>query len=108
MSLKVAIFEDDTDVAELLVEIMEVKDFTAKTFYSLQDDSSWINSDIILGDYRNCIVSFNELKSECLKHNLPLIAISGAETDYSPQLLKPFSIENLQELIDETLKKKAN
>ncbi len=35
MSVKVAIFEDDKDVAELLMEMMESKDFKVTNFYNL-------------------------------------------------------------------------
>ncbi len=102
MSLKVAIFEDDMDVADLLKEMMETKDFDVVTFYNLKD-MNWQNCDIVLGDYRNKIVAFKTLQSECSKRNIPLVAISGADTDYIPQLLKPFSIEDLQSTVLETL-----
>lgn len=102
MSVKVAIFEDDKDVAELLMEMMESKDFKVTNFYNLLD-VGWQTADIILGDYRNKIVSFKSLQSECGKRKIPLIAISGADTDFSPQLIKPFSIEELQETILQTL-----
>lgn len=104
MSLKVAIFEDDRDVAELLKEMMEAKDFDVTNFYNIKD-TGWESSDIILGDFRNKIVSFKSLQAECSKRNIPLIAISGAETDYTPQLIKPFSIEDLQTAVLETLVK---
>lgn len=102
MSVKVAIFEDDKDVAELLMEMMESKDFKVTNFYNLLD-VGWQSADIILGDYRNKIVSFKSLQSECGKRKIPLIAISGADTDFTPQLIKPFSIEELQETILRTL-----
>jgi DNA-binding NtrC family response regulator len=104
MSLKVAIFEDDKDVADLLTEMMQTRDFEVNSFYNLKD-SGWHSCDVILGDYRNKIVSFNTLMAECGKKGIPLIAISGAETEYSPQLIKPFSIEDLQTVILETLSK---
>lgn len=102
MSVKVAIFEDDKDVADLLMEMMESKDFKVTNFYNLLD-VGWQSADIILGDYRNKIVSFKSLQSECGKRKIPLIAISGADTDFTPQLIKPFSIEELQETILQTL-----
>jgi len=102
MSVKVAIFEDDKDVADLLMEMMESKDFKVTNFYNLLD-VGWQSADIILGDYRNKIVSFKSLQSECGKRKIPLIAISGADTDFTPQLIKPFSIEELQETILRTL-----
>ncbi|OYZ18412.1 MAG: hypothetical protein B7Y39_13540 [Bdellovibrio sp. 28-41-41] len=102
MSLTVAIFEDDKDVADLLKEMMETKDFNVMTFYNLKD-MNWQNCDIVLGDYKNKIVAFKTLQSECSKRNIPLLAISGDNTDHLPQLLKPFSIEELQSTILETL-----
>lgn len=104
MSIKVAVFEDDKDVAELLAETMEGPDFSVIPFYSLKD-IGWQTCDVILGDYRNKIVAFKTLQSECLKRNIPLVAISGAETDYTPQLIKPFSPEELQTTISEALTK---
>ena len=104
MSVKVAIFEDDKDVAELLAEMMESKDFSVLPFYNLKD-IGWQTCDVILGDYRNKIVAFKTLQSECSKRNIPLVAISGADTDYAPQLIKPFSLEALQATILETLMK---
>lgn len=104
MSLKVAIFEDDKDVADLLKEMMEMKDFSVTSYYNLKD-KQWSDCDIILGDYRNKIVSFDALKLECHKKGIPLIAISGADTEFSPQLIKPFSIEELQAIILDTLMK---
>lgn len=104
MSLKVAIFEDDKDVADLLKEMMEMKDFSVANYYNLKD-KHWTECDIILGDYRNKIVPFEALKLECHKKGIPLIAISGADTEFSPQLIKPFSIEELQAIILDTLMK---
>lgn len=101
MSLKVAIFEDDRDVADLLTEMLQTKDFQVSCHYNLNDD--WQSCDVILADYRNKIVSFKSIQSESHKKNIPLIAISGAETQYSPQLLKPFSLESLQAVILDTL-----
>lgn len=110
MGLKVAIFEDDKDVADLLKEMMETRDFQVNTYYSLKD-ISWNSNDVVLGDYRNKIVSFSSLQDECAKKNIPLVAISGTDTEYTPQLIKPFSIEELQAVILDTLmknKKSAN
>lgn len=104
MSLKVAIFEDDKDVADLLTEMMQSRDFEVNSYYSLKD-SGWNSCDIVLGDFRNKIVPFKSLQGECLKKNIPIIAISGAETDFVPQLIKPFSIEDLQAIILDTLMK---
>lgn len=104
MSLKVAIFEDDKDVADLLKEMMETRDFEVTSYYNLKD-AGWQSCDVILGDYRNKIVSFKALLNECNKKSIPLIAISGAETEYIPQLIKPFAIEDLQAVILDTLMK---
>lgn len=102
MSLKVTIFEDDIDVAELLKEMMESHDFVVDIVYNLSENS-WHDSDVILGDYRNKIVNFEKLRIECEKKSIPLIAISGAETDFRPQLLKPFLMEDLQASILQSL-----
>ncbi len=102
MPLKVAIFEDDIEIADLLKEMMESKEYTAASYYNFKD-KSWIDSDVVLGDFRNNIIPFPTLKQECLKNGIPLIAISGADTTHTPQLLKPFSIEDLQMIIQETL-----
>lgn len=104
MSLKVAIFEDDKDVADLLKEMMEMKDFSVTSYYNLKD-KQWSDCDVILGDYRNKIVPFEALRIECQRKGIPLIAISGADTEFSPQLIKPFSIEELQAIILDTLMK---
>lgn len=107
MSLKVAIFEDDKDVADLLKEMMETRDFQVTSYYNIKD-AGWQQCDVILGDYRNKIVSFNTLAAESQKKGIPLIAISGAETEYSPQLIKPFAIEDLQAVILETMGNKKS
>ena len=102
MSMKVAIFEDDNDVAQIISEMLEIKDYKVTSYYNFKD-SGWQKSDIVLGDFRNRLVQFEQLKQECKKHGIPLIAISGMETTFRPQLLKPFSPEELQGLILETL-----
>ncbi len=98
MSLKVCIFEDDIDVAELLKDMLEDKHFEVHQIYKMTD-TQWQDSDVILGDYRNQIVKFELLKKECADLGIPLIAISGAKTQHKPQLLKPFLIEDLQSAI---------
>ncbi len=95
MSLRVAIFEDDKDLADILKITMEEKDYIVDSYYSLKDDK-WRQSDIVLGDFRNEIINFNDLKIECQKVNIPLIAISGMATAYRPQVLKPFLLEDIQ------------
>lgn len=102
MSLKITIFEDDIDVAELLKEMMESHNFQVNLSYNLKE-TAWTDSDVVLGDFRNKIVDFDLLKNECNKHGIPLIAISGADTTYSPQLLKPFLMEDLQAAILQSL-----
>jgi DNA-binding NtrC family response regulator len=102
MSLRVAIFEDDKDIADILKERLESLNFEVETVYSLEDEG-WREVDIVLADFRNRIVAFQSLIEECAPLELPVIAISGAETSYRPQLLKPFTIEDLQSLIMKTL-----
>lgn len=105
--LKIAIFEDDKDVAELLIEMMETRGFQGASYYNIKD-SEWTTCDLVLGDYRNKIVPFKTVATECLKKGLPLIAISGDETEYPLQIIKPFTIDDLQALILETLTKSKN
>ena len=106
MSLRVAIFEDDKDLADILKMRMESSNFTVTEVFSLKE-MYWDTTDIVLGDFRNKIVPFAELSKECKKNSIPLIAISGAETNHKPQLLKPFTIEELQAIIIDTMKKSA-
>lgn len=98
MSLKIAIFEDDKDLADILKAIMETHSFSVDSYYSLKSPS-WEQADLVLGDFRNKIVDFEELVEECKKFHIPIIAISGAETGFTPQLLKPFTIEELEAAI---------
>lgn len=58
-----------------------------------------LEADIVIGDYRNEIVSFQALKSFCKKNGIPLVAISGGDMDYHPQMRKPFLMEDLQAII---------
>ena len=102
MSLKVAIFEDDKDLADLLKEMMEEKDFVVTNFYSMKD-SAWLKSDVVLADFRNQIVPFAAVVADCQKNGIPVIAISGGETGFKPQVLKPFSIEEMQAVILEQM-----
>ena len=98
MGLKVVIFEDDKDVADIIKEMMEKNHFEVVNCYNISK-KDWHDADVVLGDYRNKIVPFNLLKTECYNRNIPLIAISGYETDFRPQLLKPFHIEEVQAMI---------
>jgi DNA-binding NtrC family response regulator len=102
MALSVAIFEDDHDIADLLKERLETLGFEVETHYSLET-GSWQEADVVLADFRNRIVPFRSLLVECQEREIPVIAISGAETSYQPQLLKPFTMEDLQSLILKTL-----
>jgi DNA-binding NtrC family response regulator len=102
MPLNVAIFEDDIDIADLLKEMMESPECKVSVYYNFKDNS-WIESDVVLGDFRNHLIPFQDLKQECLKNDIPLIAISGADTTHTPQLLKPFSVEDLQMIIQKTV-----
>ena len=105
MGLKVVIFEDDKDFADFIKDLMERSHFEVVNCYSLKN-SNWKDADVILGDFRNKIVPFKTLQNECEALNIPLIAISGSDTDYSPQLLKPFQLEDLQSLILNELMRK--
>ncbi len=98
MSLKIALFEDDKDLADTLRDLMEVNGFQLETFYKI-DDPAWRSVDAVVGDFRNKLVSFSLLKKECDAEGIPLVAISGAETGYDPQLLKPFDTEDLKNAI---------
>ncbi|MFN7685435.1 MAG: hypothetical protein ACK5QT_08500 [Oligoflexia bacterium] len=103
MSLKVAIFEDDKELADLLKERMEDRHFEVVNYYSLLD-SSWQSSDIVLADFRNKIVPFSEVVDLARQTHLPVIAISGAETQFRPQLLKPFLIDDLEGFVLKVLR----
>ncbi len=105
MGLKVVIFEDDKDFADFIKDLMERSHFDVINCYNLKN-SNWKDADIVLGDFRNKIVPFKTLQIECESLDIPLIAISGSDTDYSPQLLKPFQLEDLQSLILNELMRK--
>ncbi len=98
MSLKVGIFEDDKELADFLKDLLEENGFDVKLHYSLKENS-WTTMDVILGDFRNKLVEFETLRLRCVEAKVPLIAISGADTTYSPQLLKPFTIDEMQAVI---------
>jgi DNA-binding response OmpR family regulator len=98
MGLKVGIFEDDKELADFLKELLEENGFSVSLHYGLKENS-WRNSDVVLGDFRNEIVNFETLRVSCVQLGIPLIAISGAETTYTPQLLKPFTIAEMQAAI---------
>jgi hypothetical protein len=72
--------------------------FAASTAYRL-DDADWRTCDVVVADYRNTLVSFEDLRRECEAIQIPLVAISGGEMDYEPQLLKPFTTDELEKVI---------
>ncbi len=106
MKLRVAIFEDDSDLSELLEELLEASHYEVKTCLSLKN-FKWDSIDIALGDYKNTIVSFKDLDKQCKENKVPLIAISGGDMDYPHQLTKPFGIEELEGLMFDLLKKSS-
>lgn len=103
MTMRVTIFEDDKDFADVLKEYMDEQGFEVLNAYTLKSPG-WIKADVVLADFRNKIVSFETVRKECAKLGIPLLAISGFETTFRPQLLKPFTIEDLQSAILETIK----
>lgn len=98
MGLKVGIFEDDKELADFLKELLEENGFSVNLHYGLKEEA-WKSSDVVLGDFRNQIVNFETLRLSCVQSGIPLIAISGAETTYTPQLIKPFSMAEMQAAI---------
>lgn len=102
MSLKITIFEDDKDLADSLKELMSFHNFEVLTCFKIAG-TEWREADVVIGDFRNKIVSFSSLREECASEGIPLIAISGADTGYHPQLLKPFTTEDLKSAIYESL-----
>ncbi len=102
MALRVAIFEDDKDLADLLKEIMDQKGYDVVTLYSLKK-SDWPDLDIVLADFRNKLVAFQDIVKSMKEVGIPVIAISGADTGFSPELIKPFSIDELESKILETI-----
>lgn len=98
MALKVGLFEDDTDLADDLKRDLSAKGFNVSCVFSLES-SDWQQNEIILADYRNRLVPFEKLRAICEKKNIPLIVISGAECNYRPQVLKPFTVDQLQRAI---------
>ncbi len=103
MAIKVVFFEDDFELGELFKESMDSSGFTTIPCVDLKSPDL-LEADIVIGDYRNEIVSFQALKSFCKKNKIPLIAISGGEMDYHPQMRKPFLMEDLQAMIFRVLR----
>lgn len=103
MSIKVVIFEDDQEIIEMFKDLLEEADYKVYTCVNI-DDPKWKDADVVLGDYRNTIVKFKDVKNFCSKLDIPLIAISGGEMDFDPQLRKPFHFEDLQSMIFQVLK----
>jgi DNA-binding NtrC family response regulator len=103
MKLRIAIFEDDQDLLELLIEMLQSNKYSVVSLMTLKN-VDWENIDIVLGDYRNTIVNFNQLSEEAGRHGVPLIAISGGDMNYPYQLSKPFTIEELESLMFKLVK----
>ncbi len=105
MSARIAIFEDDKDLAVHLKELLESMDYQVTVFLTLKK-VPWEDIDVIFGDYRNNLVSFKDLIKISRENDIPLIAISGGDMDYSPSLSKPFLIEEMEALIMKVLQQK--
>jgi len=106
MKLRIAIFEDDQDLLELLTDMLESNRYTVASFMTLKS-IDWNKIDIVLGDYRNTIVSFKQLIGEAEKLGVPVIAISGGDMDYPHQLSKPFTLEELESMMFRLVKASA-
>src|SRR5262249_9047098 len=103
MPLHIAVFEDDVELADLIQEILEHYRFKVTCHYSLQQGDTWSHADVILADFRNYMVAFEQIEKQSSTRGIPVIAISGSETGFSPQVLKPFRIEVLQKAIYQSL-----
>lgn len=102
MKLCLAIFEDDSELTELLQEMLSEHQYQLVPYLSLKQ-AEWHKIDLVLADYRNTIVSFSDVVKEANKHGVPVIAISGAQMDYPIHLEKPFTMEELEGLIYKVL-----
>lgn len=102
MKIKIALFEDDEDVAFLLQEMISNKNYEVEIFYNLSNDD-WKKADLVLADFRNKLVSFAKIKTICFTQKIPLIAISGDHTTHLPQLIKPFSFEEFNTVAEQIL-----
>lgn len=100
--MRIVIFEDNKELADSLKEFLEMDQFEVMTCYNLKD-TAWRSCDIVLGDFRNQIVSFEDLRKECNQLGIPLMAISGAATGYRPELIKPFTTDELKSAMFKTL-----
>ena len=103
MAIKLVIFEDDHDLMDLFREMLSDSGYEVSLSANLTDEAL-LKADLFLGDYRNRIVPFPEVVSFSKKHGIPLIAISGGDMDYEPQIRKPFHLDELEALIFNTLK----
>jgi hypothetical protein len=103
MAVKIVFFEDDFELGALFKESMDASGFLTVPCVDLHS-KELLDADIVIGDYRNEIVAFKALEALCRKNKIPLIAISGGEMDYHPQMLKPFLMEDLQGLIFKVLR----
>jgi DNA-binding response OmpR family regulator len=106
MKLRIAIFEDDNDLLELLTEMLESNRYSVVSLMSLKN-VNWDKIDIVLGDYRNTVVHFKQLCHEASRNGVPVIAISGGDMDYPHQLSKPFTLEELESLMFRLVKDSA-
>ncbi|MBL7669239.1 MAG: hypothetical protein JNM39_02025 [Bdellovibrionaceae bacterium] len=103
MAVKVIFFEDDFELGALFKQSMDNAGFLTVPCVDLRS-KDLLDADIAIGDYRNEIVSFRALEAVCKKNKIPLIAISGGDMDYHPQMRKPFLMEDLQGLIFKVLR----
>ena len=103
MAVKVVFFEDDFELGALFKESMDASGFLTVPCVDLRS-KELLDADIAIGDYRNEIVPFRALEAICKKNKIPLIAISGGDMDYHPQMRKPFLMEDLQGLIFKILR----
>jgi DNA-binding response OmpR family regulator len=93
--MRVIIFEDDKELADALKDRMDTRGFEVENIYNMKQ-FDWRKAEVVLADYRNELVPFEQVRQICFEHGVPLLAISGRETGFRPQLIKPFSIDDLQ------------
>jgi DNA-binding NtrC family response regulator len=106
MSARIAIFEDDSDLAEHLSQLLEIHGYEVTLLLSL-DDIDWRDYDIVFADYGNQIVPFKKVTHECQENEIPLIAISGGPMNYTPSLSKPFLIADMEAMIAKALSQRV-
>jgi len=105
--IHVAIFEDDEDLAYYFQELLEMLNYNVSIHYSKESfhNFGWDNVAIILADYRNHLVHFADVRKEAKERGIPLIAISGGDMDFRPNLQKPFTVEEIQVAIENVIEK---